>query len=274
MSILVDVRDLCVEFGRRGFSGRPLKVLDNISIDIRPGETVGLVGESGSGKTTLGRAILGIGPATSGSIRFDGEEIARVAPRDRKAARAEVQAVFQDPYTSLNPAMTVADILTEPLIANGMVAKEAYDRVETLLSQVNLPADAGGRYPREFSGGQRQRVAIARALALSPRLIVCDEPVSALDLSTQARVLELFIEIQERLGVAYLFVSHDLAVVRHISHRVAVMRRGQIVEFGDCDDVTARPQHDYTRRLLLAAPVADPQRQAERRRQFLNLTTA
>lgn len=241
-------------------------VLRNVSFNVRPGETVGLVGESGSGKTTIGRAVLGIGPVSSGRILFEGEDIAGVPPKRRRGDATRIQAVFQDPYTSLNPSMTIEDILTEPMVARGMTtAAGASTRVKELLSQVALPANAAARFPREFSGGQRQRIAIARALALSPGLIVCDEPVSALDLSTQARVLDLFIELQERTGVAYLFISHDLAVVRAISHRVAVMRAGEIVEFGECDQVTARPQHDYTQRLLLAAPVADPVRQAERR---------
>lgn len=264
-AILVDCRDVNVRFGAH-------HVLKDVNLTVRRAETVGLVGESGSGKTTLGRAILGIGPVSSGSIRFSGEEIAGVAPRDRKSVGAQIQAVFQDPYTSLNPAMTIEEILIEPIVARRQASREqAKRRVRGLLDQVALPVDAADRFPREFSGGQRQRVAIARALALSPQLIVCDEPVSALDLSTQARVMELFIEIQERTGVAYLFVSHDLAVVRHISHRVAVMRDGEIVEFGECDQVTARPAHDYTRRLLLAAPVADPVRQAARRAEFLAL---
>ena len=263
--ILIDCRKVNTQFGAH-------RVLKDVSLTIRPGETVGLVGESGSGKTTLGRAILGIGPVSSGSILFDGEEIGGIAPRARSGRAAAIQAVFQDPYTSLNPSMTIEDILIEPIIARGQAPRaEAIARVRLLLDQVNLPADAAHRYPREFSGGQRQRVAIARALALSPRLIVCDEPVSALDLSTQARVLDLFIDIQQRTGVAYLFVSHDLSVVRHISHLVAVIRGGEIVEFGDCDQVTARPAHPYTRRLLLAAPVADPVRQAERRAAFAAL---
>jgi len=261
-STLVDCRNVNVHFGT-------YHVLKNVSLTIRRGETVGLVGESGSGKTTLGRAILGIGPVSSGSILFDGEEIAGLAPRERKSAGAAIQAVFQDPYTSLNPSMTIEDILIEPIIARKQASRQqAVRHVRKLLDQVALPADAAHRFPREFSGGQRQRIAIARALATAPRLIVCDEPVSALDLSTQSRVMDLFIEIQQTTGVAYLFVSHDLAVVRHISHRVAVMRGGEIVEFGDCDQVTARPNHAYTRRLLLAAPVADPVQQAERRAAF------
>jgi ABC-type glutathione transport system ATPase component len=272
---ILTVRDLVVEFGGKGLKRRGFRALHGVSIDVRPGETVGLVGESGSGKTTLGRSVLGIGPVTSGSVIFDGHDIAKMAPRERRLKDINIQAVFQDPYTSLNPSMTIEDILTEPLIATGKVSKaDAILRVRTLLDQVALPSDAGQRYPREFSGGQRQRVAIARALALSPKLIVCDEPVSALDLSTQARVLDLFVEIQKATGVAYLFVSHDLSVVRHISHRVAVMSRGEIVEYGDCDQVTARPEHPYTRRLMLAAPVADPARQAERRQAFQSLAAA
>jgi peptide/nickel transport system ATP-binding protein len=187
---------------------------------------------------------------------------------------SEIQVVFQDPYTSLNPSLTIERILTEPLTAQGVAMKEASARVQKLLDQVHLPAGAAHRLPREFSGGQRQRIAIARALALEPELIVCDEPVSALDLTTQARVMELFIEIQERTGVAYLFISHDLTVVRHISHRVAVMYHGEIVEWGDGDQVTARPQHPYTKRLFFAAPVPDPDQQQRRREERRRLLAA
>jgi peptide/nickel transport system ATP-binding protein len=234
------------------------------------------VGESGSGKTTLGRAILGLVPVSGGSISFDNRDVATMKRRERRALSSDIQVVFQDPYTSLNPSMTIGDILSEPLTASGGGASQARTRVSELLDAVNLPANAAGRYPLEFSGGQRQRVAIARALALSPRLIVCDEPVSALDLSTQARVLDLLIEIQQRTGVAYLFISHDLSVVRHISHRVAVMYHGEIVEQGDGDLITSAPTHPYSRRLLMAAPVADPIRQAQRRSErleFLASTT-
>ncbi|MGZ0068236.1 ATP-binding cassette domain-containing protein [Microbacterium arborescens] len=264
-SPLLEVSDLVVEYPGKGFRAEPFRALKGVSLDILPGETVGLVGESGSGKTTLGRAALGLAPVTEGSIVFDGRDISHLNRRERRPLSADIQVVFQDPYSSLNPSMTIEQILTEPLTAAGVGAREARDRVRELLDQVGLPADARSRLPREFSGGQRQRVAIARALALRPRLIVCDEPVSALDLSTQARVLDLFIEIQERTGVAYLFVTHDLAVVRHVSHRVAVMYRGEIVESGDADQVTARPQHPYTQRLFMAAPVPDPDRQEERR---------
>ncbi|GAB3617237.1 hypothetical protein GCM10027416_17940 [Okibacterium endophyticum] len=196
---------------------------------------------------------------------FEGRDIAHAPRNERKRLARDIQVVFQDPYTSLNPSMTVEQILTEPLTVRKVSRRDAVRRVEELFDLVQLPHDSGGRLPREFSGGQRQRIAIARALALDPKLIVCDEPVSALDLSTQARVLDLFKDIQERTGVAYLFVSHDLEVVRHISHRVAVMYQGQIVEFGDGDQVTSRPEHPYTQRLFFAAPVADPRAQARRR---------
>ncbi|KJC64299.1 peptide/nickel transport system ATP-binding protein [Agreia bicolorata] len=263
--LLLDVKDVVVEYPIKGFRKAPFKALKGVSLDIRPGETVGLVGESGSGKTTLGRAVLGLAPVTGGSILYKGADIAHLDRRARRALSSEIQVVFQDPYTSLNPSLTIEQILVEPLTVKNIAAKEASRRVLSLLDQVGLPQSAADRLPREFSGGQRQRIAIARALALEPRLIVCDEPVSALDLSTQARVMDLFKEIQERTGVAYLFVSHDLAVVRNLSHRVAVMYHGEIVEWGDGDQVTARPEHPYTQRLFLAAPVPDPVRQEQRR---------
>lgn len=263
--LLLDVKDVVVEYPIKGFRKAPFNALKGVSLDIRPGETVGLVGESGSGKTTLGRAVLGLAPVTGGSILYKGADIAHLGRRERRALSSEIQVVFQDPYTSLNPSLTIEQILVEPLMVKNIAAKEASRRVLSLLDQVGLPQSAADRLPREFSGGQRQRIAIARALALEPRLIVCDEPVSALDLSTQARVMDLFKEIQERTGVAYLFVSHDLAVVRNLSHRVAVMYRGEIVEWGDGDQVTARPEHPYTQRLFLAAPVPDPVRQEQRR---------
>jgi len=262
---LLTISGLEVEFPVKGWRRAPFKALKGVSLDILPGETMGLVGESGSGKTTIGRAVLGLAPITGGSITFDGRDTTRLSRAARRALSADIQVVFQDPYTSLNPAMTIGDILAEPLLTSGIARVAARDRIRELLDLVNLPSDAADRLPREFSGGQRQRVAIARALALRPRLVVCDEPVSALDLSTQARVLDLFIDIQEKTGVAYLFVSHDLSVVRHISHRVAVMYRGEIVETGDAATVTGAPEHPYTRRLLMAAPVPHPTRQAARR---------
>ncbi|MCU1532895.1 MAG: peptide transporter ATP-binding protein [Arthrobacter sp.] len=226
---LLRVDNLVVEYRGKGFRAKPFRALTDINIAIGRGETLGLVGESGSGKTTLGRAVLGLAPVTAGTITFEG------------------------------------DILAEPLSVQGKSPAEAKQRVRELLDQVGLPSDALHRVPREFSGGPRQRVAIARALALSPKLIVCDEPVSALDLTTQARVLDLFLRIQRDTGVSYLFVSHDLDVVRHISHRVAVMYSGGIVEQGPADVVTREPDHPYTQRLLLASPVPDPDRQEQRR---------
>jgi ABC-type glutathione transport system ATPase component len=268
---LLDIKDVVVEYPLKGFRKEPFRALKGVSLDIRPGETVGLVGESGSGKTTLGRAVLGLAPVTGGSIKYRGQEISQASRAQRKELSHEIQVVFQDPYTSLNPSMTIEQILTEPLTVRKVERHAANKRVAELLDQVRLPHGAAHRLPREFSGGQRQRVAIARALALDPKLIVCDEPVSALDLSTQARVMELFMEIQERTGVAYLFVSHDLAVVRHLSHRVAVMYHGEIVEWGDGEQITGAPEHPYTQRLFMAAPIPDPDRQAKHRADRLRL---
>ncbi|RAX46501.1 peptide ABC transporter ATP-binding protein [Arthrobacter sp. AQ5-06] len=262
---LLRVDNLVVEYPGKGFRAKPFRALTAINISIGQGETLGLVGESGSGKTTLGRAVLGLAPVTGGKIIFEGNDISRASRKQRRVLSRDLQVVFQDPYTSLNPALEIGDILAEPLGVQGKSPAEAKKRVRELLDQVGLPSDAIHRLPREFSGGQRQRVAIARALALSPKLIVCDEPVSALDLSTQARVLDLFLQIQKDTGVSYLFVSHDLDVVRHISHRVAVMYQGEIVEQGPADFVTSTPGHPYTQRLLLASPVPDPDRQEKRR---------
>ena len=267
---LLKIEDLDVIYpGGRG--RKPFQALHSVSLDIRPGETVGLVGESGSGKTTLGRAVLGLAPVSGGTISFDGRNISHLSRTERRGLARDIQVVFQDPYSSLNPSMTIEQILAEPLTANGVEGKRARARVRDLLDSVRLPADAAARLPKEFSGGQRQRIAIARALALEPKLIVADEAVSALDLSTQARVLDLFVEIQESTGVAYLFVTHDLAVVRNVSHRVAVLYRGEIVEQGSAQQVTTDPEHPYTQRLLLAAPVPDPDRQEQRRAHRLRL---
>ena len=264
---LLQVDNLNVSYAGRGLRKKPFLALRGVSIQIEPGETLGLVGESGSGKTTLGRAILGLAPVSAGTIMFNGEDITHPSRSRRIALSRDIQVVFQDPYTSLNPSMEIGHTLAEPLRVQGVSSNDAKRRIRELLDQVHLPADAANRLPREFSGGQRQRVAIARALALSPKLIVCDEPVSALDLTTQARVLDLFLQIQKETGVSYLFVSHDLDVVRHISHRVAVMYRGEIVEHGHTQQVTVDPNHSYTRQLLLASPVANPDEQIERRRQ-------
>jgi peptide/nickel transport system ATP-binding protein len=267
MSTLLDVKNVEVTYHGKKLGKQGFKALKGVSIDIRPGETVGLVGESGCGKTTLGRAILGLAPVTAGEVIFEGKDIAHANRAERKVIAQDMQVVFQDPFTSLNPSMTIEQILSEPLRAQGVAKNEAQSRVKDLLDAVNLPADANQRRAREFSGGQRQRIAIARALALNPKLIVADEPVSALDLSTSARVLDLFLEIQERTNVAYLFISHDLAVVRHVSHRVAVMFGGEIVEWGSGDQVTSKPQHDYSKKLMMASPVPHPKLQAERREQ-------
>ena len=268
---LLDVKNLEVTYHGKKLGKSGFKALKGVSIDIRPGETVGLVGESGCGKTTLGRAILGLAPVTAGEIVFSGQDIAHANRAQRKEIARDLQVVFQDPFTSLNPSMTIEQILSEPLRAQGVSASEAKSRVKDLLDAVNLPQDANERRAREFSGGQRQRIAIARALALEPKLIVADEPVSALDLSTSARVLDLFLEIQERTGVAYLFISHDLAVVRHVSHRVAVMYGGEIVEWGQAGQVTSKPKHEYSQKLMMASPVPHPKLQAERRAKRLSL---
>jgi ABC-type glutathione transport system ATPase component len=276
VSTLLEISDLRLRYPSRGFRATSPEVLRGVSLSIAPGETVGLVGESGSGKTTLGRAVLGLAAPTGGSITFEGQDITHAGQSQRRQLAKDMQVVFQDPYSSLNPALQIADILAEPLVAQGVDKKTARASVAELLDRVGLPRDAAHRYPREFSGGQRQRVAIARALALKPKLIVCDEPVSALDLTTQTRVMDLFIELQRSTGVAYLFITHDLAVVRHISHRVAVMYKGELVESGPVADVTNSPQNEYTRSLLLAAPTADPDRQRERReaRRALRLASA
>ncbi|GEP47626.1 ABC transporter ATP-binding protein [Microbacterium saccharophilum] len=268
---LLEVSHLDVAYPVKGWRRPDFPALRDVSLAIETGETLGLVGESGSGKTTLGRAILGLAPVTAGDIAFQGAQIARLPRSARRALSKDIQVIFQDPYSSLNPAMTVSDILAEPLTAGGASRADAHRRVRELLDRVGLPADAARRLPREFSGGQRQRIAIARALARGPKLIVCDEVVSALDLTTQARVLDLLIELQENTGVAYLFISHDLSVVRHISHRVAVMLRGRIIEEGDAETVTSTPAEPYTQRLLLASPVADPVEQAARRAHYDSL---
>jgi peptide/nickel transport system ATP-binding protein len=271
---LLTCSNVVVEYPGKGFRAKPFRALHKVSIEIAAGETLGLVGESGSGKTTLGRGILGLAPVTEGSITFLGKEITAASRKDRRELSKDMQVVFQDPYTSLNPSLEVGQILAEPLEIQGMEASAAKKRIAELLDQVGLPSDAINRLPREFSGGQRQRVAIARALALQPKLIVCDEPVSALDLTTQARILDLFLQIQKDTGVAYLFVSHDLDVVRHISHRVAVMYQGEIVEQGLASQVTVTPNHPYTQRLLMASPVPDPDRQEKRRIERKKLVAA
>ncbi|MFT4306180.1 MAG: ATP-binding cassette domain-containing protein [Microbacterium sp.] len=263
---LLQVDDLVVEYGR---GRRAFRALKGVSLEIGPGECLGLVGESGSGKSTLGKAVLGLAPVTAGAVRFDGRDISHARGAERRALAADIQVVFQDPYGSLDPTMTVGDILAEPLVTGTLARDEARARVREMLDRVRLPQTAAARYPREFSGGQRQRIAIARALVRRPRLVVCDEPVSALDLTTQAAIIDLFIELQRETGVSYLFVSHDLGVVRRICHRVAVMYRGELVETGEGEQVTRAPVHPYSERLRLASPVADPAAQRRRRQEWL-----
>jgi peptide/nickel transport system ATP-binding protein len=267
-SPVLTVDSLNVAFPGRGFRATPTRVLHDVSITLGEGETLGLVGESGSGKTTLGRAILGLAPMESGTVTLAGQDITHVRAAGRKKVAADLQVIFQDPYGSLNPSMTVRDIIVEPLLQAGVRAAEADARVRTLLDQVRLPADSGRRYASEFSGGQRQRIAIARALIRRPKVIVCDEVVSALDLSTQATIVQLLVDIQQETGVSYLFTSHDLSVIRAISHRVAVLFRGRMVEMGEARQVIGSPENEYTQRLLMAAPVVDPAAQRIRRQQY------
>lgn len=271
----LSVRNLQVSYRKQGPFAKPYVAVDDVSFDLLPGRTLGLVGESGSGKSTIGRAILGLARASAGTIKYGERDITHVPLGKRRELSKEIQVIFQDPYSSLNPLRTIGDILTEPLMAhNPTSAKDSRAHVSGLLERVSLPSNAADRYPREFSGGQRQRIAIARALAVSPKLVICDEPTSALDLTTQAQVLDLMATLQNELGVSYLFISHDLAVVRQVSHDVAVLNKGRIVEYGPTPSVTSDPKHEYTRLLLAAAPVPDPRRQRQRRAERQALLTA
>ena len=255
---LLQVKDLTVDF-RGGRRRRAVRALDHVSLALSPGQTLGLVGESGSGKTTLALAILGLVTPASGDIRFAGRDLTRAGYRDRRRLSRDLQMVFQDPYSSLNPARTVFQILAEPLQVHESLSRaQARQRVTGMLERTGLPPEAAGRYPGEFSGGQRQRIAIARALMVAPKLVICDEPVSALDLSVQAQILNLLADLQRDLSVAYLFISHDLAVVRYLASRVTVLYRGQVVESGSAETVCTRPSHPYTRALLAAVPSPDP----------------
>jgi oligopeptide transport system ATP-binding protein len=274
---LLSVRDLKKHFAvTRGIVRQEVvgtvKAVDGISFDVRPGETFGLVGESGCGKTTTGRCILRLERPTAGAIVFEGRDLAGLPAAELRRVRRRLQVIFQDPYSSLNPRMTVGQILAEPMRVHGLVqtAAEARAGVARLLDEVGLPAAMARRYPHEMSGGQRQRVGVARALALEPAFVVCDEPVSALDVSIQAQIVNLLEGLQARHGLAYLFIAHDLAVVRHLSHRVAVMYLGKIVEEAPSDDLYEAPLHPYTRALLAAVPVPDPAVEATRERVVLS----
>jgi oligopeptide/dipeptide ABC transporter ATP-binding protein len=270
---LVEVDQLSIHFpvGRSGFWGRQVKVVhavDDVSVFIRKGETLGLVGESGSGKTTIGRAVLRRIPPSAGTIRFRGEDITTASGEELRKLRQHMQLVFQDPYASLNPRMTVLELIAEPLVVHGKAKspEAAREEVESLLERCGLPAEMAERHPHAFSGGQRQRIGIARALALRPEFIVADEPVSALDVSVRAQVVNLLQDLQHELGLTYLFIAHDLSVVRHISHRIAILYSGKLVELADSDAVYENPTHPYTEALLSSVPIPDPPLQRLRQR--------
>jgi oligopeptide transport system ATP-binding protein len=274
---LLEVTDLVKHFPvKRGLlidrTVDQIRAVDGVSFTVGAGETLGLVGESGSGKSTLGRAVLQLIKPTSGSVRFEGREIAGLSRRAMRPLRREMQMVFQDPYASLNPRKRVGQIVGEPLRLQGVVkGGELRREVQGLLERVGLAPEHYNRFPHEFSGGQRQRIGIARAIALRPKLIVADEPVSALDVSIRAQIVNLLADLQQELGLTYVFVAHDIGIVRHVSDRIAVMHEGKIVEEGPADHVCEQPRHAYTKQLLAAVPIPDP-REARARRETLGIT--
>jgi oligopeptide/dipeptide ABC transporter ATP-binding protein len=263
---LLSLSDVHVRFNT---AAGVVRAVSGVSLDLAVGETLGLVGESGCGKSTLGKAIMRLVPVASGAVVVDGVDIAPLDGADLAAMRRKVQMIFQDPYGSLNPRSTIGRSVAQPMVVAGWKAQATAERVDTLLGWVGLPADAKQRYPHEFSGGQRQRIGIARALALSPKLIICDEPVSALDVSVRAQVINLLEDLKGKFGVSYLFISHDLSVVEHIADRVAVMYLGTLVEVGGRDQIWRNPQHPYTKALLAAAPIANPKAARARQRTVL-----
>ncbi|MDR9853011.1 ATP-binding cassette domain-containing protein [Paenibacillus sp. VCA1] len=267
---LIEVEGLKKYFNVGG--GKIVKAVDDINFYIREGETLGMVGESGCGKSTAGRTILRLYEPTAGSVRFNGTDIYKLSPGKMKAMRRDMQMIFQDPYASLNPRFTVSDIIGEALDIHKLAGsrKERKKRIEELLDMVGLNPDHATRYPHEFSGGQRQRIGIARALAVNPKFIICDEPISALDVSIQAQVVNLLQELQDRLGLTYLFIAHDLSMVKHISDRVAVMYLGKMVELADSEELYANPIHPYTKTLLSAIPIPDPEVEENKKRIVMN----
>ena len=272
--VLLRVEDLVMHFPiYRGVIQRQVgavRAVDGVSFEVKRGETLGLVGESGCGKSTTGRTILQLYRPTSGSVHFEGVDLVHLKGENLRKMRRKMQMIFQDPYASLNPRMTVADIVGEPLMVHDVATgKEIQERVQHLLEVVNLNPAFAGRYPHEFSGGQRQRIGVARALALQPSFIICDEPISALDVSIQAQVVNLLEELQEQFNLTYLFIAHDLSMVKHISDRVAVMYLGVIVELASRDELYAKPLHPYTQALLSAVPIPDPVADAKRKRTIL-----
>ena len=277
MAVLLSVRDLAVSFRvrRRGAwpwtPARELQAVAGVSFDVAAGESLGVVGESGSGKSTLARAIVGTIPSRSGRIVFDGRDLAAMDARARRVHRRDVQMVFQDPLAALNPRMTVADIIAEPLVTHEPATRraEARAKVGALMERVGLLPNLMNRYPHEFSGGQCQRIGIARALILRPKLLICDEPVSALDVSVQAQVVNLLKELQRDLGLSMIFIAHDLNVVRHVSDRIVVMYLGRLMEMGPARELTGDPRHPYTRALIASVPIPDPVRERERVRPVL-----